>query len=350
MADLYLYRDLYRTSLAAPAQGMVEQFIPEMMRLADDGNRGGTASDFATELMLILRSLEPFQRVDRVGLVQLAPASDLLIALGSANDPSIAQNQIAHGYHCFVDPGGSLTALREGRMRIYHDASAVIASFASQGRPPQRTIRLIHEMGLRAGLCLPVRLGPAQGYLFFNSCHPGEFDHLSDEALTILGLTIQVARIHLRPILGPLPEIRWPAAPFTWAGFLALLDQATKVRFGTAVRFLTGPNHRTHGYDFLWLPNLAVQTVVETMITLVGCLDLDHQIQVSHRFADEQEAVLHLGAEHRQLRLDATDLAPLNQRLAVWGTRVAPAADGGVDLTLPVDRHFHVTAAEHYSV
>ena len=146
MSDIYLYRDLYTKTGLTPLTGPQVAILPELLRLADLRVKGADAASFAEETLAVLRMQPAFAAVDRLCLAQLAPGTSMLTVLGSANSVRVPMNPVTTGYHCFIHDGGSLTRVREGRLRLFGDAQQVVEAFLGGGSPPQRTIRLVAEI------------------------------------------------------------------------------------------------------------------------------------------------------------------------------------------------------------
>ncbi|TPV97324.1 MAG: hypothetical protein B7733_00025 [Myxococcales bacterium FL481] len=166
-----------------------------------------------------LRGHGSFRNVCRVCLARCTMGTHQLEVLASINGPEIAENTMQSGYSCFVRSDSSLLALREGTLRIYDDASRVSESFAAVGKPVQRSIARIGRMGIKSGVCMPLRVGVERGFLFLNSAEPGEFSNLSDTDCAVLSLSASLAKLALSvngQLLAVPPKPRAsPAKPFS---------------------------------------------------------------------------------------------------------------------------------------
>ena len=80
--DVYLYREVFRSSATTGSRQLA--ILPDLMLLADLRAKGADAIAFSRELLVNLRSLPAFARLDRVSISQLAPGSNMLFVLGSA--------------------------------------------------------------------------------------------------------------------------------------------------------------------------------------------------------------------------------------------------------------------------
>lgn len=147
----------------------------------------------AHRLMTVLRGHRFFQNVDRLCLVGLVRGSNQLIVVDSCISQRLRsyrdENPMVRGYSCFVNPQGSLFRMKPGVLRVFDDCSRVLDSFASQGKPAQRSIAHIADTGLRSGLCLAIGRGESvQGFLFMNSQHADLFRDVTTRFAPLLSL------------------------------------------------------------------------------------------------------------------------------------------------------------------
>ena len=156
--------------------------------------RATTPGRFAPEMLDCLRGHGRYRHIGRVAVVRRLGLANQLHVVESANAPGI-ENLMTGTYSCFVNPAGSLSALGPQFARVFDDTIAVLDSFATQGRPVQRSIARVGEMGLKSGWCVPLVLSAETcGYLFVNfrdqpSQGDGgsELDHLVLSVLTLSG-------------------------------------------------------------------------------------------------------------------------------------------------------------------
>jgi hypothetical protein len=272
----------------------------------------------------------------------------MLRVLGSANRRGLPHNAIQAGYHCFIADGSSLTRVEEGWMRAFPDAREVVASFIAAGMPPQRTIRLVAESGLRAGLCLPLRLRHSRGYLFMNSTEVDAFARVDSGVSMALTLLAQIARSRLIPVEDGLA----PVTP-------ALARPLDRDHFATTVIEMF---RRTWGckpaatvigtVPMLWCQEFAMTAIRVAVETLAVNPDL---LTVELREG---------GAHHVHIAVaDSTSSTPgatlagrcatASARLAPWAITCTQIGQGhGLDLAIPADRSFHVSrgSAVCYSI
>ena len=155
-------------------------------------------STFAEKLAGLLRGHPRFGKIDRVCLAQsLAPVNALLV-VSSHCSLRVEHNLMSEGYRCFVDPQGSLFQLKPGQMRVYGSTDKILATYNAQRRPVQRSMRLIHEMGFKSGMCLPIFfLGNIRGFLFLNSLEEQFFDGFESEGYALFSLMKMLAKVCL---------------------------------------------------------------------------------------------------------------------------------------------------------
>ena len=178
------------------------------MALLAARHRQTEATPGISELLcdMLIQVDDSFPYLDRVCVARLIGGNQLRVvdAWTAAN---LRNGTMSVGYGCFVDPAGSLTQLQDGQLRIYSNTAQVLDRYASQCHPPQRSIRLIHEMGLRSGLCAGLNLhGRRLGFLFINAKQPNAFDHLSERQFGCLTIAINAARAELAPWFGDLAD------------------------------------------------------------------------------------------------------------------------------------------------
>ncbi len=172
--------------------------VSQLASLAEDLASGMQSQRPANRLMGVLRSHKFFHQVDRVCLAGRVPNSNQLMVVDSAFGERCESNMLKPGYSCFVNPDGSLFNMRPGTMRIFDDSHRVLDSFAASGKPAQRSIALISDMGLRSGLCLAIgRETELQGFLFLNSCQPELFRDITIRFAPLISLLGLVATIAL---------------------------------------------------------------------------------------------------------------------------------------------------------
>ena len=347
--DVYLYRDVFRAAVS-PTGSRQLAILPDLMLLADLCTKGADANAFARELLVNLRSLPAFARIDRASISQLAPDSNMLFVLGSAQGLNCGSNHISTGYHCYIADGSSLTQVREGKARTYHDTGSVLESFRTQGRPAQHSIRLIHEMGHRSGMVMPMELRGSSGFLFLNSYQVGAFDHVDSDAMAALGLVVQIARMFIRPTENIQRHAYRAAEPVSWRGIADEVGHAGNDRFGATVNFrwMAGSDHRDHA--FLWSTQAVCKALLDAASVLLGGHVRQQDFQITPQVHGTDRIVLHLESIGDPLRVTTADLAPLNFSLAPWDIDVTAGISNGIEVRCPIDTAFFKSQQTCYSI
>ncbi len=110
-----------------------------------------------------------FKNVERLCFVTRVGNGNQLSIVSSRNR-TLPNEAMQPGYHCFVSPRSSLFSMIPGAMRSYPDTQVIVESFKAHQKPVQRSIGLLHQAGLKSGLCLPLMSEERViGYLFLNS-------------------------------------------------------------------------------------------------------------------------------------------------------------------------------------
>jgi hypothetical protein len=340
MSDRYLYLEAamqgQRGAIPPAAAELVSGLVAAAHAHAADPGHDG----FAAAVLAALSIHPAFARIGRVCLAQQAPGCPLLRVLGAAVREGIDPGALVPGHHCFIADGSSLATLDEGRLRVFTDARAVAASFAAAGQPPQRSIRLVAAMGMRAGLCLPLVRAGARGFLFINATEPGVFDRLDPTLAVPLAFLAQVARARLAPVdptlvLGPMP-----ARPLDGAAFAAAL------RAETARRWQAEPGGiATAGPDLLWAPAAGLAAALAGIEAVAA-----HPARIAVTLHAADAAHLDLVVEHGSLGVPGFGLADrcrtATGRLAAWGIGCDPLEGGhGIRLRIPADARYHSDGA-----
>lgn len=197
------HRDLevYRSSRLDSLDQCFEEetwIVSQLASLAEDLASGTHSHHPAGRLMHVLRGHKFFNQVDRVCLAgRVAHANQLVVVDASLSD-RCPPNALKKGYSCFVNPEGSLFKMKPGTVRVFSDCERVLASFAQDGKPAQRSIALISDQGLRSGLCLAIGRGEEiQGFLFLNSIQEDLFKDITVSSAPLLSLFGLVATIGL---------------------------------------------------------------------------------------------------------------------------------------------------------
>lgn len=338
MTDRYLYLEAARRGRRGDLPADTAELLSAMVALAHDQAAQPDDQRFAGDALATLVSHPDLSHVGRLCLAQFAPGSPTLWVVGSANRPGMAFNLIHEGYHCFIADGSSLSRLDEGRIRHFPDARSVLDSFAEAGLPPQRTIRLVAEMGMRAGLAMPLRLGGARGMLFLNSLRPDEAAWTDPDLAMAFTFLAQICRSRLAPVCPSDVPAASPARPLQ-AGVFA--DEVGRRCIATWGR---GPERVVvdHG-PALWCQGSAVHAVlaaIETLATDPGRVALVVQpgggrhVRISVEPPRDPPAAPDATLPARRLHLA--------QRLRPWRITVDLTSSGsGLVLAIPSDTAFH---------
>ena len=233
-----------------------------------------------------------------------------------------------------------MTKVREGKARTYRDTGSVLASFASQDRPAQRSIRLIHEMGHRSGIVMPMELRGSSGFLFLNSFQVGAFEQVENDAMAALGLVVQIARMFIRPTDTSKPHTYRAAVPVSWRGIADELGHAGNDRFGSTVNFRWVSSAHSRDHAFLWSSQSVCKALLDAAAVLLGGHARPQDFQITPHTHSNDRIVLHLESIGDPLRVTTADLAPLNFSLAPWDIDVAADISNGIEVRCPIDTAF----------
>ncbi len=280
--------------------------VSQLAGLAEDLASGLRSQRPAQRLMQVLRSHKFFHQVDRVCLAGRVPNANQLMIVDASTTERCRASILKPGYSCFVNPDGSLFTLRPGTMRIFDDSDRVLQTFAASGRPAQRSIALIDDMGLRSGLCLAIgRECELQGFLFLNSCQPELFRDITINFAPLISLLGLVATIALDSngfhkscgrfghLDGDLPKA---SILFNSQEFKMFVERAVQRRVGPNIRFNLDVQASDSLSDFLYLPAQVAGTIGELIMRLQLINANTTQLTMSIR---QREDVMQVGIPHR---------------------------------------------------
>lgn len=192
---------VYSSARIDPLDRCVEEeswIVTQLATLAEDLACGGRGDRPAHRLMNVLRNHRFFREVDRVCIAGRVCGTNQLVVADAAIGERCSESVLKKGYSCFVNPQGSLFKMKPSTVRIFGDSDRVLASFANQGKPAQRSIAYIADQGLRSGLCLAVgRADQIQGFLFLNSTQRELFERTIEGYAPLLSLFALVTTIAL---------------------------------------------------------------------------------------------------------------------------------------------------------
>lgn len=273
--------DVYLSARLDSLDRCVEEeswIVNQLAALAEDLACGLQSQRPAGRLMSVLRSHKFFHQVDRVCLAGRVPNSNQLMVVDSAFSDRCETNILKPGYSCFVNPEGSLFNMRPGTMRIFDDSQRVLDSFAASGKPAQRSIALINDMGLRSGLCLAIgRENEQQGFLFLNSCQSELFRDITINfapLISLLGLVATIALdsngFHKAHHLQSTMDADLPKSSllFDVGEFQAFLFRAIQRRLGTNFHFTIASEMDPDMDDILYLPSQVCGVLAELIMRL----------------------------------------------------------------------------------
>lgn len=273
--------DVYRNSRLDSLDQCFEEetwIVSQIASLAEDLASGTSSGHPAARLMHVLRGHKFFNQVDRVCLAGRVNDANQLVVVDSSASERCPENTLKKGYSCFVNPNGSLFKMRPGTLRIFADCERVLASFAEQNKPAQRSIALISDQGLRSGLCLAIGRGTdIQGFLFLNSVEKDLFKNITVSFAPLLSLFGLVGTIgldtngfHVSSSKGSSAADAVPrvSTVFEPANFVYLIEQSLAVLQGPVPTPTIAVKQQTPLASFLYLPNTIVTTVAEIIYRL----------------------------------------------------------------------------------
>lgn len=145
---------------------------------------------FAKSLLRGFAKHDFYSKIDRICLAKVhLPAKELEVISSKNSDRVKHENIMGPGYRCYTNPEGSLFQMTAHQIRIFSKIDHIIDEYKANNKPPQRSIKYIHEMGFKSGICVPLNLSDhLEGFLFFNSVEPDYFSNLRYEDFTIISL------------------------------------------------------------------------------------------------------------------------------------------------------------------
>ena len=246
--------------------------VSQLVALAEDLAAGTYSDRPAHKLMSILRRHRFFNRIDRVCLAGRVHDTNQLVVVDSSNSVRAGENTLKRGYSCFVNPEGSLFKMKPSTIRIFAECNRVLATFAEQRKPAQRSIALIADLGLRSGLCMSIGRGESvQGFLFLNSQEPALFDEITTRYAPLLSLVSIVATLAMDANGFHLDTFRRNSRFETVLPKKAILfdlDSFAKL-FGDTMMTLTNKTYsvsvhsNVQGNNFLYSPSTVIGSIVD---------------------------------------------------------------------------------------
>lgn len=287
--------DVYRNSRLDSLDQCFEEeswIVSQLASLAEDLASGTHCSHPASRLMHVLKNHKLFNQVDRVCLVGRVAGANQLVVVDASMSARCPENSLKKGYSCFVNPEGSLFKMRPGTVRMFGDCERVLSSFAAQGKPAQRSIALISDLGLRSGLCLALGRGSeVQGFLFLNSVQEDLFREISIQSSPILSLfgliatiTLDTHGFHPLPKNHPNRNDNMPKSStlFEPVRFKTLLEQALSVRNRPGNRFEIELRAKQEATSFLYLPTTIINSLAELISRVhTGCIKIGIDVAIA---------------------------------------------------------------------
>ena len=320
--DLDVYRNARLDSLD---QCFEEEswIVSQLASLAEDLASGTHCSHPASRLMHVLKNHKLFNQVDRVCLVGRVAGANQLVVVDASTSDRCPENSLKKGYSCFVNPEGSLFKMRPGTVRMFGDCERVLSSFAAQGKPAQRSIALISDLGLRSGLCLALGRGAeVQGFLFLNSVQEDLFREISVNSAPILSLFGLIATITLDTSgFHPLPKnhpqrndvVPKSSTSFEPARFQELLEKSLSLRSRPGIQRTVKINSKDESLNFLYLPTTVINSLAE-LISKVH--DVKHDVTID---VGVSSGLVQMGFDHHARSADTDSWA--------WITRIVQTLD-----------------------
>jgi hypothetical protein len=246
-----------------------------------------------------------------------------LVVIDACLSDRCPENSLKKGYSCFVNPDGSLFKMRPGTVRIFGDCERVLASFAAQGKPAQRSIALISDQGLRSGLCLAIGRGTEiQGFLFLNSIQEDLFREITVKSAPLLSLFGLIATIgldtsgfhpNMKGNLRRSDTIPKSSTLFTPEHFKSLLESALSQWHRPGVKQSLTIVRKGDNVPFLYLPTTIVHTTAE-LIYRIQDAENPIAIEVAVSGGVSQVSFCHQGASENSATWD-------------WLNRIVKTAD-----------------------
>jgi hypothetical protein len=300
--------DVYRSSRLDSLDQCLEEeswIVSQLASLAEDLSSGTHSGHPAARLMHVLKNHKFFNQVDRVCLVGRVAGGNQLVVIDASLSDRCPENSLKKGYSCFVNPDGSLFKMRPGTVRIFGDCERVLASFAAQGKPAQRSIALISDQGLRSGLCLAIGRGTEiQGFLFLNSVQEDLFREITVKSAPLLSLFGLIATIGLdtsgfhpsmKGNLRRNDTIPKSSTLFTPEHFKSLVESALSHWHRPGVKQPLTIVPKGDNVPFLYLPTTIVYTTAE-LIYRIQDAEKPVAIEVAVSGGVSQVSFCHLGS------------------------------------------------------
>lgn len=318
--------DVYRSSRLDSLDQCFEEeswIVSQLASLAEDLASGTHSGHPAARLMHVLKNHKFFNQVDRVCLVGRVASANQLVVIDASLSDRCPENSLKKGYSCFVNPDGSLFKMRPGTVRVFGDCERVLASFAVQGKPAQRSIALISDQGLRSGLCLAIGRGSEiQGFLFLNSIQEDLFREITVSSAPLLSLFGLIATIGL-DTSGFHPSAKGnmrhhdmipkSSTLFSPDHFKSLLESALSQWYRPGKKHLVTITTKGDIVQFLYLPTTIVHALAE-LIFRIQDSTAPVTIEVSVSTGVSQIAFDHHGSEKDNATQD-------------WLSRIVKSAD-----------------------
>ena len=287
------------------------------------------ANQFAENLVMTINQSQAFRQIDRACLAITHPGCSKITALSSYNTNRLGKNQMSTSYNCFVSTNSSIFKTKKSNIRTYCNIDDIVSSYA--GKPTQRSLRLLKEMGVKSGITIPLSISNlVSGFLFLNSAQEATFSNLKAEDYSTLCLIKLVGLSCLNKTLfgvngvdsrigNVLASASQVSNSFTVDPFKSILGAALESRFKKKVKLEI--QNRVQS-KFFYATSPTVYIIIKVIECLEKCPD-ELQIELTEKSED--------GKDHIELRIakasiDYQQLASLqdfmlfsNQKIGVSG-------------------------------
>lgn len=191
MSNIYMYNALTSSKLA-DSENTHLYTLTRLLNFRNDVLINSITDDeFAAKLLSVVKNNDNLNKVSRLCIAFDLPASNKIKVLSAGT--SSEENLMPSGYSCFTSSTSSLRDIGQGKVRTFSDIEDIISSYEDEGKPVQRSLQYLYEMGIKSGMCIHLSSGLYKGYLFLNSDEVGYFDDIIRDNATYLNLLEMIA-------------------------------------------------------------------------------------------------------------------------------------------------------------